>query len=635
MRTGVLLITAGLLFATAWTQMRDVPPGHWAYQAIRELVRLRILEGFPDGEFKPNRRITRAEFAQAIARAYRVMEGRIREVEARLNQLAPSPEQATQPLPQERQVQELQQTVRELQQLRSAVETLQRLAQEFEPELSALSISMRDLRRELASLEERIRLEERRKSRLTGDVTLAVFGTHSYDGRSAFTLNGNAINPTGKFLQSVGVLHELGVNIDMPIHEQVDAKATLIVGNYLPYTREATRLADSQRLNTNAYSVGATDIAVWEAYITAPLELFGTQILAQVGRVPLKLTPYTFQRIEPDYYLDFERYRDRAHRADGAVLSATFGRLSAQAFFLSSYGIRSNTTRFFPIHFANHNASVSAPADQLAGVRMNYPFSITGYPVQLGATYFAAGVGRNRAFNHLVNNVRTDVNRVDVLGFDLQATVSEVDIRFEYALSHLMRGDNRVVGSRNKAFDISAGYRFTERWDALIGYREIEPYFVAPGNWGRIGYLYNPSDLKGTYLNTTYQAADNLTLRLTADFYTGTAKLPLNRGYQSRDRMRRVLLEANYRYTPRWRFHLTYENVGWEINSLALNGQRGKPEWNYLTLRASYDLGQNIEFNLLYQYINTDGKGVALLSGGPSPAGNRAGVFATNLRYNF
>ncbi len=635
MRTGVLLITAGLLFATAWTQMRDVPPGHWAYQAIRELVRLRILEGFPDGEFKPNRRITRAEFAQAIARAYRVMEGRIREVEARLNQLAPSPEQATQPMPQERQVQELQQTVRELQQLRSAVETLQRLAQEFEPELSALSISMRDLRRELASLEERIRLEERRKSRLTGDVTLAVFGTHSYDGRSAFTLNGNAINPTGKFLQSVGVLHELGVNIDMPIHEQVDAKATLIVGNYLPYTREATRLADSQRLNTNAYSVGATDIAVWEAYITAPLELFGTQILAQVGRVPLKLTPYTFQRIEPDYYLDFERYRDRAHRADGAVLSATFGRLSAQAFFLSSYGIRSNTTRFFPIHFANHNASVSAPADQLAGVRMNYPFSITGYPVQLGATYFAAGVGRNRAFNHLVNNVRTDVNRVDVLGFDLQATVSEIDIRFEYALSHLMRGDNRVVGSRNKAFDISAGYRFTERWDALIGYREIEPYFVAPGNWGRIGYLYNPSDLKGTYLNTTYQAADNLTLRLTADFYTGTAKLPLNRGYQSRDRMRRVLLEANYRYTPRWRFHLTYENVGWEINSPALNGQRGKPEWNYLTLRAAYDLGQNIEFNLLYQYINTDGKGVALLSGGPSPAGNRAGVFATNLRYNF
>lgn len=635
MRTGIVLMTAGLLTACAWTQMRDVPPGHWAYQAIRELVRLRILEGFPDGEFKPNRQITRAEFAQAIARAYRVVEERIREVENRINQLAPSSDQAAQPLPQERQIQELQQAVRELQQLRSAVESLQRLAQEFETELSNLNVSVRDLRRDIASLEERIRREERRKQRFTGDMTLAVFGTHSYDKRSAYTLNGNEINRSGLFTQSVGVLHELGLQIDMPVNEQVDAKATFIVGNYLPYTREAMRLADSLRLNKNAYSVGATDIAVWEAYITAPLNLFGTRVQAQVGRVPLKLTPYTFQRIEPDYYLDFERYRDRAHRADGAVLSANLGRLSAQAFFLSSYGIRSNTTRFFPIYFANHNASVSAPADQLAGVRLDYPFSVTGYPVQLGATYFAAGVGRNRDFRHLNNTVRTDVNRADVLGFDLQARVSDIEVRFEYALSNLLRGDNRVVGSNNKAFDISAGYRFNPRWDALIGYREIEPYFVAPGNWGRIGYLYNPSDLKGTYLNTTYQAMDNLTLRLTADFYTGTAKLPFNRGYQGRDRMRRVMLEANYRYNPRWRFHLTYENVGWEINSFAFNNQRGKPEWNYLTLRAAYDLGENIEFTLLYQYIDANGKGVALLSGGPSPAGNRAGVFATNLGYRF
>lgn len=634
MRTGIVLITVGLLTACAWTQMRDVPLGHWAYQAIRELVRLRILEGFPDGEFKPNRQVTRAELAQAISRAYRVIEARIRRLEERLNQQTPA-DPTTQPAPSERQVQELQQTTRELLQLRTAVETLQRLAQEFEPELSQLTLNMRDLRRDLADLETRLRREERSKQRLTGDMTLAVFGTHSYDKRSAYTLNGNAINPSGKFLQSVGVLHELGLNIDVPINEQVDAKATFIVGNYLPYTREATRLADSLRLNRDAYTVGTTDVTIWEAYITAPLELFGTRVQAQVGRVPLKLTPYTFQRIEPDYYLDFGRYRDRAHRADGALLSTAFGNLSTQVFLLSSYGIRSNTTRFFPIYFANHNASVSAPADQLAGVRLDYQFNITEYPVRLGATYLAAGVGRNRTFTHLNNTVRTDVNRVDVLGFDLGSRFSDLDVRFEYAVSILLRGDNRVVGSRNKAFDVSASYRLNERWDALIGYREIEPYFVAPGNWGRIGYLYNPSDLKGTYLNSTYQVSNDLTLRLTADFYTGAAKLAFNRGYQGRDRLRRVMLQASYRYNPRWRFNLAYEYVGWEINSLALNNQRGKPEWNYLTLRAAYDLGENIEFNLLYQYINTNGKGVALLSGGPSPAGNRAGVFATNLGYKF
>ncbi len=636
MRTGIVLITAGLLTAFAWSQMRDVPPGHWAYQAIRELVRLRILEGFPDGEFKPNRQMTRAEFAQAIARAYRVIEERIQATQNRLNQIAPQGDETAQPLPQERPLQELRQAVSELQQLRQAIESLQRLAQEFETELSALNLSVRDLRRDLASLEERIRLEERRKNRITGDLTLAVFGTHSYDGRSAYTLNGLEINPTGKFLQSVGVLHELGLQVDVPINAQVDAKATFIIGNYLPFTRGATRLADFIDADKTAPSVGATDFTIWEAYITFPIEVFGRRVQAEVGRIPIKLTPYTLQRIEPDYYLAFERYRDRAHRADGARLSANFGGLDAQLFLVSSYGIQSNTARLFPIYFANHNASVSAPADQMAGARLGYQFRVGEFPVQLGATYFAAGVGRNRALNHINNTVRADINRVDVLGFDLQSRASDIELRLEYALSNLLRGGGtRAIGSRNKAFDISASYQFSERWDAQLGYREIEPYFVAPGNWGRIGYLYNPSDLKGTYLATRYQVSEELALRLAADFYTGAAKLPFNRGYQSRDRMRRVQLEANYRYNPRWRFHLTYENVGWEINSFALGGQRGKPEWNYLTLRAAYDLGENTEFDLLYQYIDANGKGVAFLSGGPSAAGNRAGVFAANLRYTF
>jgi hypothetical protein len=636
MRAGVLLLVSGLLTLSAYAQLNDVPQNHWAYQAIRELVRLRILEGFPDGSFQPNRQVTRAEFAQAIARAYRVIDERIRQLEGRVNQVAPDTPTAPQPTTPEARLRELQQAVQELQQLRSAVETLQRLAQEFQTELNQLNVGVRDLRRDLDALSERLKSEERRRNRLTGDVLLAVFGTHSYDKRSAFTYNGNAINPSGKFLQSVGVLHELGLQVDVPINERIDAKATFIVGNYLPYTREATRTADSQRLNTAAYTVGATDVAIWEAYITLPLELFGREFQAQIGRIPLKLTPYTLQRIDPDYYLDAARYDDGAFRADGARLSATFGGVNAQLFLVSSYGIQSNTTRFFPIRFANHNASVSEPVDQMAVLRLQYPLRFGETPINLGATYLAAGVGRNRTFNHITNTVRTDVNRADVFALDLSAEFSGLSVAFDYAQSILLRSDNRVVGSKNTAFDVRVSYPFNDRWRGTLGYREIGPYFVAPGNWGRIGYLYNPSDLKGTYFTTTYQVAENLSASLTVDAYTGTAKLPLNRGYQGRDRVRRVQLDAHYRYTPRLRFHLTYENVGWEINSsLALNNQRGKPEWNYLTLRAVYQLAGDTELSVLYQYINADGKGVALLSGGPSPAGNRAGVFATQVGYRF
>jgi hypothetical protein len=272
----------------------------------------------------------------------------------------------------------------------------------------------------------------------------------------------------------------------------------------------------------------------------------------------------------------------------------------------------------------------------MAVLRLQYQFQVAETPVNLGATYMAAGVGRNRTFNHITNTVRTDVNRADVFALDLSAEFSGLSVAFDYAVSTLLRGDNRVVGSKNTAFDIRASYPFNDRWRGTLGYREIGPYFVAPGNWGRIGYLYNPSDLKGAYLRTDYQVAENLSVALAVDAYTGTAKLPLNRGYQGRDRVRRVQLDAHYRYTPRLRFHLTYENVGWEINSsLALNNRRGKPEWNYLTLRAVYQLAGDTELSMLYQYINADGKGVALLSGGPSSTGNRAGVFATQVGYRF
>lgn len=635
MRVGVVILLSGLMMLGAFAQFSDVPPNHWAYQAIRELVRLRILEGFPDRTFQPNRQVTRAEFAQAVAHAIRVLDERIRQLEERINAIAPESPVAPQPSPLQTRLQELQQSVQELQQLRSAVETLQRLAQEFETEMSGLSTSVRDLRRDLDALNARLQTEERRRNRLTGDVLLAVFGTHSYDGRSAFTYNGNAINPSGKFLQSVGVLHELGLQVDVPVNDRIDAKATFIIGNYLPYTRDAARSADSLATNTGAYTVGATDVAIWEAYIDLPLELFGREIQARVGRIPLELTPYTLQRIDPDYYIDAARYDDGAFRADGAALRTSFGGVDTQLFLVSSYGIQSNTVRFFPIRFANHNASVSAPVDQMLGLRLQYPFRFGETPLNIGATYLAAGVGQNRIFEHIVNTISTDVNRADVLAVDLAAEFSGISAAFDYAVSTLLRGDNRVVSRNNTALDVRVSYPFNERWQGTLGYREIGPFFVAPGNWGRIGYLYNPSDLKGTYFSTRYQVDESLSLALAVDAYTGTAKLPFNRGYQGRDRVRRIQLDAHYRYTPRLRFHLTCENVGWEINSFALNNQRGKPEWNYLTLRAVYQLADDTELSVLYQYINTDGKGVALLSGGPSPAGNRAGVFATQVGYGF
>lgn len=48
---------------------QDVPPSHWAAPAIYELVNDGVLQGFPNGTFRPNGQATRAEFAFILAKA--------------------------------------------------------------------------------------------------------------------------------------------------------------------------------------------------------------------------------------------------------------------------------------------------------------------------------------------------------------------------------------------------------------------------------------------------------------------------------------------------------------------------------------------------------------------------------------
>ena len=47
----------------------DVPENHWAYAYVKKLADRGLLEGYPDGEFKGDRTITRYEFAAIFSRA--------------------------------------------------------------------------------------------------------------------------------------------------------------------------------------------------------------------------------------------------------------------------------------------------------------------------------------------------------------------------------------------------------------------------------------------------------------------------------------------------------------------------------------------------------------------------------------
>jgi opacity protein-like surface antigen len=647
-----LIAVAGLsLMANfALAQMDDVPPGHWAYQAIEELVRAGIIEGYPDGTFRPNRTLTRAEFAQAIARAYRNIDERIRTLNNRVEEIArqvgirpgetPQPPANVEEL--RRQMQELQQAVNELRQLQSAVQTLQRLGQTFQQELANLGVDVDTLKKDFAALQSRVEALEKKKERvsISGDVTFGGYATHSIDGADALTWNNNRLHPSGKFLQSIDVVHELGLTFSGQINEEVFGSATFILGNYLRYGRTPPPPAPPV-----PPPAPQTDTVIWEAYVKAPIDVFGTRVDVTIGRFPVALTPFTLYRPTYDFYLNFPRYNDNRYRVDGGSLGFDFGtvRLNLWAARTNNYNSALGTAPI--IRFGNHNdfAGVATssfggnprPADQFAGARVEFD-AIRGEDTNLtiGATYFAAGTGGN------INFAGQAVNRLDVFGGDIRAKFAGFTISAEYAQSNGVRDSDNVVDQDNWALNASVGYDLSENLSLKAGYLEVRPRFVAPGYWGRVAHFVNPSDLRGPYASVQYKVSDDLNIKVNGMFLEGTGRLPtLQGGYQTNDDLVHVVAGVDYKLTDRWNLSLNYEGAFWRPRSGTFtrfnpNRPTGDPIWNYITLGVGYNLGENASLNVLYQIIDADSKNVRELRA-PGADKNRGGVVATTLSIKF
>jgi predicted porin len=642
----LLISVAGLSLITGLTfaQMRDVPPGHWAYQSIEQLVQLGILEGYPDGTFRPNRTMTRAEFAQAIARAYRNIDERLRALDRRLTALEQRPTPGPQPADTtelQRQIGELRNQIQELQKLNEAVQTLQRLAQTFQQELAGLGVDVDTLKRDFASLRARVEALEGKeeKFKMSGDLTFGVYAAHSLDGKDVYTLNRTRLG-SGKFLEEIAVPHELGLTFSGQINDEVTGSATFILGNYLPYVKGSGKsaLTDLSATATNPYTIGNTDIVIWEAYVKAPIDIFGAKINLTVGRYPAKITPFTLQRIKPDYYLNFPRYGDGAFRVDGGAIDLNF-----DTFRLNLWAAQVNQQStggfvFNQLFVQNHNSTTSRPIEQFTGARLEFD-AIRGEDTNLtvGATYYAAGIGAGQNFNFAGGSAEAvNIDRVDVFGADVKAKFAGFDIGVEYAQSDFLRGSDRVLSTDNWALNASLGYNFGPNLGITAGYREVRPYFAAPGAWGRIGYLYNPSDLRGFYAGVNYAASEDLKINLSGAFLEGTGRARVGNnivGYRTNDEVIQVLAGVDYRLSERFSVSLNYEGVFWNLGSRAGSP---KPVWNYFTLGVGYDLGENTALNVLYQILDTDGKDTPVpFSGGPAERKNSGAVAATTLSVKF
>jgi hypothetical protein len=144
MRT--LLVLAGALAASvAMAQSAtDVPDNHWASKAVSDLYRLGILRGYPDGQFRGSRPVSRYELAQALGAFYRVQKDRLDGLSADLTRVSGP-----------------QQNVEGLALIRTRLDALEMNVASFKPgpgDISDLRVQFGKMTEQLRKLQEDLRI---------------------------------------------------------------------------------------------------------------------------------------------------------------------------------------------------------------------------------------------------------------------------------------------------------------------------------------------------------------------------------------------------------------------------------------------------------------------------------------------
>jgi hypothetical protein len=237
----------------------------------------------------------------------------------------------------------------------------------------------------------------------------------------------------------------------------------------------------------------------------------------------------------------------------------------------------------------------------------------------------------------------SDTNRVNVYGGDLRFNFSNIDVEGGYSKSDLMNGNSRVVSSDNAAWYATLGYA-SSNWGIKGGYRRIEPQFGAPGDWGRIGIWWNPTDIKGWYADAHFDLNSNLRLMANAGFYTGTeTTINGTTGLATGDHLNHVEVGFGYKMGANHSLLLGYEGVWWDLTDRAGIGfTGGKPTEEWFNIGWGVDLSARSKFNILWQISRYDSKGVAGMNPfgfGPGGAAGQTraegGLITTTLSFRF
>ncbi|MCA1595085.1 MAG: S-layer homology domain-containing protein, partial [Chloroflexi bacterium] len=265
----VIVATAAPAFAQG-KQFPDVPPDHWAAQAVKALADQGIVIGYPDGTYGGPKAMTRYEFAEAISRLLPLITQQIQAAVAnmkpgdnlvtrdQLNQIlqgyvtTDALQQALQPYARLDQVYTREQADQRFA-LKSDITAIQNVLDQYGRELTSLGTDVNTLKQQYAALNARVTELERFKVYGSGMVAWKTSEQYTginrgqaaagVDRDGALLDNGSFINPavpgaavnpgTGKrgFFSDASTFFDTQVGMQYS-SDNWRAVAEFILGNY-------------------------------------------------------------------------------------------------------------------------------------------------------------------------------------------------------------------------------------------------------------------------------------------------------------------------------------------------------------------------------------------------------------------
>lgn len=587
-KVAFIMIAALLLglCAIAFAQeFPDVPPDHWAYDAVQELVDQGIIQGYPDGTFGGKRAMTRYEFAEALAKAIPVIVEQAGGGSGTGATGSTGATGATGPAGPAGPKGEPGVGAEQL-------AAMQKLMDEFQDELASLGVQVESVRRDLNALAERVGILEAEVARvkINADTNFIARGevangpvrpTFDRDGR----LIGNNGNPNERDnpLSNSSFFNDFQLGIVGKVSEDTTVDAQIVAGNYL-----------------QDFAIpGVDDFTLWNLTLNTAMKLGPLgQGEVTVGRFPFQLTPLTLKFVDTDSYSYMSKLDDGNFVLDGGNIMFNWSKVALTAF-AAKAGDNIIADLISPDLLLGGGPD-GVEISQIGGARAVISIMADG---SLGLTWYQAGVGVGA-----VNGT------TDIMGADINLMFGSLGLAAEWAqtspddtLNGLFAAD---LDNDNTAWNASLAFQ-AGSLGVKGGYSTIEANYDAPGNWSRLGAAANLVNVKGPMANLTYALTDNISLSAEGqwldpndDAFAVDGRTAITQGRTVN--VAGIDLDKITYWKAGLKYGLTSSNsvdLGWEQVTWEPNGAGNDTEERYISIGLGHTFNPNASMKLLYQIV--------------------------------